>query len=67
MATDFTLNGPPATEDPKGPLMQCRWSKCLMILRRDECRIRDEDAALICPYCLREMRRYRSEWESAKK
>lgn len=62
---DFTLTQPPVTEDPKGPLMQCRNQKCLMILRRDECRL-GNDSELVCPYCERMMARYHGQWERAK-
>ena len=66
MPTEFTLTGPPKREDPKGPLMQCRNQRCLMILRRDECRL-GNDGELVCPWCERMMSRYRAEWESLNK
>jgi hypothetical protein len=63
---DFVLTQPPVREDPKGPLMECKSAKCMMVLRRDDCRL-GNDGELVCPYCGRQMKRYHAAYESLKK
>lgn len=59
---DFTLSQPPARPDPKGPLMECKSSRCMMVMRRDDCRLGD-DGEIVCPKCGRHMRRYHAAYE----
>jgi hypothetical protein len=63
--TEYTLATAPVREDPKGPLWECKSSRCMMVMRRDDCRIGD-DGEMICPKCGRQMRRYHPAYESIK-